>query len=148
MKGQIEIDAPLSKVFDLYIDKQNYARWKSGFVNYEPVSGNTTEKGSVVLLNYKGYTMRETVEEINPPNLYVARYERLQNGKPMMTHVADSQFIALDDNKTRIIVNSEVTNVNGFVMKLVVKLMAKMGEKQLNDQLKLFKNLAEKSASS
>jgi Polyketide cyclase / dehydrase and lipid transport len=147
MKAQIEIDATISNVFELYINKKNYGQWKSGFVNYELVSGQPDEKGSAVLLHYQNYTMTETVEEIDKPDRYVTRYERLQNGKPMMTHIADSQFTAIDANKTRITINSDVVKVNGFIMKLMITLMAKLGEKQLNDQLKSFKIMVEKPIS-
>ena len=144
MTMQLEINAPVNKVFDLFIDKSKFPDWKIGFVSYEQVSGAPGEVGAVARLNYKRYAMIETVRRKDKPNLYIAAYEYLQNGKTMMEHEAVNTFTAISDNKTLVEVTSEIKKVNGFFNKLFVSLMAKAGEKQFRDQLKLFKELAEK----
>lgn len=145
MTTKIEIQAPIDKVFKLFIDKDKFPEWKIGFINYEPISGLPGEEGAITRLTYKNYCMIETILKKNIPGLYTAAYEFVQNNRTMMKHTAVHKFTPLTTNKTAIEVASEVTEVNNFMMKIFMKIFPNAGKKQLEDQMKHFKILAEKN---
>jgi uncharacterized membrane protein len=143
MTATIEISAPAGKVFDLFIDKSLFPKWKIGFISAEHLNGIPGEKGSVTRLNYKRYTMTETVIENERPGLYITAYNFIQKGKTMMEHTAAHRFKAVSVDKTLLEVNSQVTKISGFLNRIIIRLMAKAGEKQALEQLKLFKKTVE-----
>jgi uncharacterized membrane protein len=144
MIAAIDVNLPVDKVFDLFLDKEKFPAWKVGFVKYELLSGTPGAEGCVTKLIYKKYTMIETVLQINKPHQYTTQYDHMQNNQVMLVHKAVNKFIPIGGG-TRIEVESEVVKTNNFFTAIIMKLFAKAGEKQFHDQLKLFKTLAEKN---
>lgn len=145
MTTRIEVSAPMEVVFNLFLDKTRFKEWKTGFVSYEAVSGVPGSEGAVTRLNYKRYTMIETIQTVDKPHQYTAVYEHQQNNSTMLVHKAVNKFTALGADKTLIMVEADIVKVNNFFMKIMVKLMAGAGEKQSREQLALFKIMAEKA---
>ncbi len=140
MKVSIEINAGIEKVFDLFTDKSRFGDWKIGFVNYEQM-GSTGERTK---LNYKKFVLIETVLSKKKPNEYIAAYEHLQNNRTMMTHRARNTFTRQGENRTLVEVESEITEVNNFMVQIMTNLFAGAGKKQLANQMQLFKKIVEK----
>jgi hypothetical protein len=144
MKAKIEINLPQENVFDLFTDKQKFSEWKIGFLNYEPLNGTQGEIGSTTKLTFKRFVMIETIKAKDKPNLYTTTYDYMQNDKILMSHIAEHKFAEISNNKTLLEVRSEIITINNLLMKIMLKLMAKSGERQFHHQLKLFKIMAEK----
>jgi uncharacterized membrane protein len=143
MTAAIEVNLPVDKVFDLFLDKEKFPAWKIGFVKYEVLSGTPGMVGCVTKLIYKKFVMIETVLQNNKPHQYTTQYDHMQKDSVMLVHKAINKFTPVGDS-TRIEVESEVVKTNNFFTALMMKLFAKVGEKQFHDQLKLFKALAER----
>lgn len=143
MKTQVEVELPINKAFDLFLDKSTYKEWKKDFVSYEPVSGTPGEVGAVTNLVYKDYVMVETIVSKRDHCAYSATYEHIRGGRSMVFHIAQNQFTVLSPHRTLIEVDGEITRVNGFMMKLMMKLMAGAGQKQAQEQLNKFKAVFE-----
>ena len=147
MIAKIEVDAPIDRVFDHFLDKRNFPRWKIGYVGLETISGREGEEGTVTMLNYKKFSMIETIEKKDRPIIYITRYDFMQGGRKKMRHRSTNRFVAMGENRTLVEVYNEILEVNGFFTKLFVTLMSKVGEKQFHDQLQLFKGMVEEVAS-
>jgi hypothetical protein len=143
MKTSIQINLPIEKAFELFMDKNNFKNWKKEFVSFEQISGSSDEIGSVTKLVYTKFTMFETIVSKNSPSEYVATYEYKRGAKTQMFHKAVNTFTLLDANKTSIVVNSEIIKVNGIFLNLMMKLMAGAGRKYSQEQLDKFKVFAE-----
>jgi hypothetical protein len=127
----------------MYLGKNHYKEWKKDFISYENISGLTGESEAMTMLIFKRMSMIETVVSKNMPLEIKLRYEHKQRGRTTMVHEATSHFVSIADNKTLIEVDSEVTEVKGVFMKMVLKLMAGAGKKYSQQQLDQFKVFAE-----
>ncbi len=121
---KIEINAPITKVFNLSLDKARFKEWKKDFVGYEPVSSAPAQQGAVTKLNYRKYAMIETILTMEEPRSYTASYAHIHSDRTMLVHTAANTFTALDDNRTLVEVDARITKVNNFLMKIMVRLMA------------------------
>jgi hypothetical protein len=143
MKISVELDLPINKVVDLFADQNNFRYWKKDFIRYEPVSGLSGEVGAVTRLIGKRGIMLETIVSKNLPSEIIQTYDHMRGEKTMMSHRAINRFVSLTPNKTLYELDSEVTQVKNFLMRLMLKLMAGAGKKYAQGQLDQFKAFAE-----
>ena len=139
----IEVNAPISKVAQLFDNKNKLKEWQDGFVSYEPVSGKPGTKGAIARVNYKTgkntFALTETILVKNMPNEITALYEHKH-----MTNTMSNIFTALNAGKTRLETEIHYTKFNGFVPRLMASLMPGMFKKQTQKWLDSFKVFAEK----
>jgi hypothetical protein len=139
----VEIDLPIDKVVELFMDKENFKEWKKDFVRYEHISGTPDEVGAVTKLVYKRLTMFETITSKRLPAEIVEEYEHKRGKATIMFHKAINRFTSIEQSKTLYELDSEVTKVVGLLPTLIMKLMASAGRRYAQDQLEQFKALAE-----
>lgn len=144
MKCSIEINAPINKVVDLFINPGLYKEWKKDFLSFEHVSGTPSQVGAVTKLNFKRVTMFETITSSSLPNEISATYDHKRGEKTMMIHKATNRFSAIPGNKTLYETESEITKVVGILPKIIMGLMAGAAKKYYSNQLFLFKSMVEK----
>ena len=144
MKYSIEINAPVNKVVELFMDPDLYKEWKKDFLSYERISGNPGQVGAVTKLNFKRVTMFETITSSKLPNEISGTYEHKRGEKTMMIHKSTNRFSAIPGNKTLYEQESELTKVVGFIPKLIMGLMSGAAKKYYQNQLSLFKATVEK----
>jgi hypothetical protein len=143
MNPSIEINAPINKVVELFMDKRNFKDWKKDFISYEHISGTAGEVGAVTKLVYKRVTILETIISKNLPAEIVEIYEHKHGDKTVMVHQSTYHFTSLEGNKTRMEVVMETLKIEGFMMKLIMTIFAGAGRKYAQDQLNMFKTLVE-----
>src|SRR5215471_8724758 len=119
MKYSVEIDAPVKKVVDLFMNPDHYTEWKKDFISYERVSGTPGQAGAVTRLKFKQVTMFETITSSNLPNEISAEYEHKRGKNTVMFHKATNRFSTLQGNNTLYDTEIEVTKVIGFIPRLV-----------------------------
>jgi hypothetical protein len=144
MKPSIEIELPIKRVFELFMDKTNFKEWKKDFISYEHISGTAGEVGAVTKLVYKRVTMFETIISKNSPTEIIAEYEHKSSEKTIMFHRATNHFTALSDNRTLIEVDMKITKIIGFLAKIIMTIMAGAGKKYAQTQLNQLKVFAER----
>ena len=144
MKLTIEINLPIGKVVELFMDKANFKEWKKDFISYEPVSGTPGKVGAVTKLSFKRVTLVEKITSENLPSEISYEYEHKRGTKIVMIHQASNRFTPLQENKTQYELESEMTKVFGFLPRIIMKLMAGAVRKYEQDQLDQFKIFAEK----
>lgn len=140
----VEINLPINKVVELFMDKNNFKEWKIDFISYEYISGTPNEVGAITKLVYKRFTMLETIVSKKLPNEIAEIFEHKRGDKTSMAHTASNRFTSLAENKTLFEIETEVTKVEGFFLKLIMTLMAGAGKKYAQKQLDRFKTFAEK----
>jgi hypothetical protein len=138
-----EIDRPIANVVKLFMNKANYKHWKKDFIGYENISGTEGEVGSVTKLFFKRITLVETITFKNLPHEIREEYENKHGNNTLMIHTAINRFLALSDNRTRYTTEIEMTKIFGFLMKIMLPLMAGAGKKQAQEQLAMFKTFVE-----
>ena len=143
MNPSIEINLPIQRVAELYTDKNNFQHWKKGFTSFEMVSGSSNEVGSVCKLYFKKETIIETITSNNLPFEISQEYEHKNGEKTIMFHTAVNRFIAVTESRTLIEMEMKVSDVTGFILKLMIKMMAGAGRRYAQDQLIQFKGFAE-----
>jgi hypothetical protein len=144
MTPTIQINLPINKVVELFMDKSNFKEWKKDFISYEHISGIPGEVGAVTKLVSKRVTMFETITSKNFPAEIIEEYEHKRGVKTVMVHKASNRFISIAENRTLFEVEMAIIKVDGFLLKLMMKLMAGAGRKYAQDQLNQFKVFAEK----
>ena len=70
-------------------------------------------------------------------------YEHKRGEEIIMIRKATNCFTSLAENKTLFEVDTELTEVNGILLKLIMKLMASAGKKYSQEQLNKFKRFVE-----
>ena len=139
-----EINLPVNKVVELFMDKNNFKEWKKDFVNFEHISGTLNNAGSTDKIVFKRVTLVETVISNNLPSEISYVYEHKRGNKTIMIHKASNRFTPLQENKTLYELDSEMTKVFGLLPKIIMGLMKGAGNKYVQDQLNQFKEFAEK----
>ncbi|HMR47359.1 MAG TPA: SRPBCC family protein [Bacteroidia bacterium] len=73
-ESRVEINAPVAKAFDVFIDTAMMKHWMPGFVSFKPLEGKIHTKGSTQLLvlnlNNEQFEITETLEDYSYPKLY------------------------------------------------------------------------------
>jgi hypothetical protein len=142
---QVEINLPINKVVQLFIDKNNFKAWKKGFISYKHIHGIPGEVGALTKLVTKQGIMYERIVSMNLPAEIIETYEHKRGNKTTMIHKAVNHFVSLTENKTLVEVKTEVIEIHGVLMKFIIKVMARAGEKFSQDQLNQFKVFSENS---
>ncbi|HOZ81310.1 MAG TPA: SRPBCC family protein [Bacteroidia bacterium] len=73
-ESRVQISAPVTKAFDIFIDTSMMKHWMPGFVSFKPLEGKMLTKGSkqllVLNLNNEQIEITETVEDYSYPKFY------------------------------------------------------------------------------
>ena len=128
----IKIQKPINELVELFNNPDNLKEWQDGFQRIEHVSGTPGQVGAVSNLYYimrgKEEVIEETLDSMNLPaemsGTYVHRH---------MSNTMKVEFVAIDKHTTRYINHIHYTQLNGFMIKLMAKLMPGMFKK-LNHQ--------------
>jgi len=132
--SEIEINAPIERVVDLFIDPSQLKKWIKELESFETLSGKARHIGSKSLLKFwvddKGMEVIETIMVRNLPYQLIGKYE-----SDDLAYTAENKFEDLGDNRTKYTVYMEfkfrgVMNLFGDAMK---KAFLKKSEEQLND---------------
>jgi len=143
-KVSVEINKPIKELFELFLDKNYFKEWKKDYLGYEYINGKQGEVDSKTKLIYKRQVMIETIVQKNEPREMIAEYEHQQGGKTNMFNRVTNKFTSLDKNRTLLEVETEITEVKGFLFRIMIKLMAGAGKKYAQIQLNQLKTFAEK----
>src|SRR5664279_5685384 len=139
-----EINVPVEKAFELFLDKDNLKEWQKELISYELITGVAGEVGAVTKLNYKTVTIFETISFKNIPHEVRGVYEHKRGEKTMMVHSTSNRFTRVGDNKTLFELEMQDVKFVGFLPKLLSKLMGRMFEKYHQNEVDQFKVFAEK----
>lgn len=141
-KCSVEIESPIERVVQLFLDQSQRAEWQDGYLRAEPVSGSPGEVGSVTRLFFESkrhkMELLETILAKDLPHEITGKYEHTH-----MVNTMRSRFTALGPARTRYDAEVHYTRFNGLMPKLMAKLMPGMFRKQTQKWLDQFKALAE-----
>lgn len=141
---QVEINAPIEKVIELFDNPDNLKDWQDGFISYEHLNGTPGQKDAKSKLIYKAG--RKTIELIETiitnklPEEFTALYEAKQ-----MVNTMTNRFLPKGNN-TLYVADIEYTQFNGLMLKLMIKLAPGMFRKQAQKWLDQFKDFVERKA--
>ena len=128
------INKPIKEVTEAFLDPESMKQSHEGFIAKELISGNPNETGAKYKLIYKKFEMTETIIANNLPHSFSGFYEHKH-----MTNTMKSTFEAISENETKFSSEIEYTKLNGFVIKVMVKLFPGMFKKQVEKWLQRFK---------
>ena len=138
----VDIDLSRDKVVELFDNPDNMQHWQDGFVSFEHISGTPGEVGAQSHVTYdmrgKKMVLLETVTVKNLPNAFHGTYQG-DFGKNTM----HNYFEVLDPNKTRWRAELDYIQMNGFMMKMMARLMPGMFRKQTQKWMDQFKEWSE-----
>jgi hypothetical protein len=140
-----EINVPVEKTFELFINKGHLKEWQKELMGYEHVNGIPGAVGAVTKLNYKTVTIIETITFINKPNEIKGIYDHKRGEKTVMIHNSSNRFSPIGGNKTLFELEMQDVKFVGWLPKLLSKLMGKMFEKYHQNEVNQFKVFAEKT---
>lgn len=138
-----EINQPINRVVELFLNKSNLKEWQKELVNFEYIRGTPNEIGSVSKIVYKSVIIFETILSKNLPNEIKAEYEHKRGNNTVMVHQATNRFSALGENKTFFELEMEYTRFVGFLPKLMSKLMGGAFKKYYQKQVEQFRIFSE-----
>ena len=137
-----EIELPVSKVAELFMNKDNLRFWQQGFISHEHIRGIPGEPGckSIITVRHGNRTLvlTETIIFKNLPAEIDALYEHEH-----MTNTMSNRFVSLGDNKTRFDAIVEYTHFNGFFPNVMAFMMPWVFKKQTQKWVNHFKEFAE-----
>lgn len=138
---EIEINLPIARVIELFDNPDNLQKWQPGLLSFEHLSGTPGQPGAKSRLTLRmgrgKMIMTETVTVRNLPDEFSGTYE-VKN----VFNIVKNRFIALSENKTKYISESEF-QFKGF-MRIIAFFMPGAFKKQSQKYLQLFKEFAEK----
>lgn len=140
-----EINVPIQKAAELFLNKDNLKEWQKELISYEHISGIPGEVGSKTKLSYKSVTIFETIILKNMPAEIKGFYEHKARKKTVMTHNTSNRFSRIGENKTLFELEMEDVKFVGFLPKLLSKLMGRMFEKYHQNEVDQFKIFAERA---
>lgn len=137
---QVEINAPIDDVVQLWNNEAHFHRWQDGFESITVLEGDKGEVGSKsrILLksNKRSMVLTETILINDLPREKKGLYEHEH-----MDNTQSSRFETIDENTTRYISEVEYVKFKGFLPKLMGMLFPRMFKKQSQkwmDQFKIF----------
>lgn len=135
------INQPKDIVIKAFLNPDNMIFWTKNLENYEVISGNPGEIGSIATLHYlengKRYEMKDELIECKPGKRYVSKV----TGETISANV---ETILNDIGRdTEIIINWSGKS-NNVLTNSILTLMKKRMIYQSQNELKFFKNLVEK----
>ena len=138
----IEINSPISKVVDLFMNTDKMKEWQEGFKSKELISGKPSEVGAKSRILYKtkhqDMELIETIISNNLPKEINAIYDHIH-----MSNRQRTCFYAMNENQTKMEINIEDVKFNSFLPKLMSVFMRGAFEKQSRKWFDNFKALAE-----
>lgn len=138
----IDINKPIHELVDLFNNPDNLKEWQDGFQRLEHLSGTPGQKGAISNLYYimrgKEEVIQETLISMNLPSEMSGTYVHRH-----MSNTMQVEFEAIDEENTRYINHIHYTELNGFMIKLMAKLMPGMFKKQVQKWQNQFKAFAE-----
>ncbi|NNE27423.1 MAG: SRPBCC family protein [Saprospiraceae bacterium] len=141
-KCSVIINKPLDEVVALFKDPDNLKHWQDGFQSYEPLSGAPGEPGSKSAFVYQQgknrIELEETIEVNDLPDEFTADYVHTHMSNKMTNH-----FESLPGGQTLYEAYIDYYKLNGWMIKLMVKLFPGMFKKQTQKWLDQFKKFAE-----
>jgi hypothetical protein len=139
-----EINVPIKKAFELFLNKDNLKEWQKELISYEHISGISGDVGSITKLSYKSVTIFETIIFKNMPYEIKGFYEHKAGKKTVMVHNTSNRFHLISENQTLFELEMQDVKFVGFLPKLMSKLMGGMFERYHQKQVSQFKIFAEK----
>ena len=137
---EIEINAPLATVVELFDRPANMSQWMPNLTGIETLSGTAGHVGAKSKMSFNnGRSMEETVLLRNLPEEFTASYE-FQG----LTYVVQNHFYGLPRDKTRY-VSVQDFRLKGW-MKLMGALMPGVFRKESMKHMVMFKAFVERSA--
>ncbi len=139
--SQIEINAPITAVIDLFDNPDNLGKWMEGLQEFTHLSGTLGEPGAksrlVFQMGKRKIEMIETVTVRDLPNEFSGTYEAQG-----VFNLVKNQFTSLSGNKTLYTVETEF-QFKGF-MRILAFFMPGAFKKQTFKHLSDFKAFVEK----
>lgn len=137
---QIEIEAPVEKVVELFNSADNLPKWMDGLLSYEHLDGKPGEPGAKARLIFKRgkgtMEMTETIRVNNLPEEFSGTYEA--GG---VLNIQSNRFQKLKNKKTLYTTENEF-RMKGF-LKLMGWLMPGAFKKQSMKYMRSFKEFVE-----
>jgi hypothetical protein len=137
-----DIDLPVAKVAELFMNKDDLRFWYQGFISYEHIRGVPGEPGCKSLITVrhgnKTLVLTETIIFKNLPAEIDALYEH-EN----MTNTISNLFISLGDHKTRYEAHVRYTKFNGLWPNMMSVLMPWMFKRQTQKWIDHFRDFAQ-----
>ena len=140
--GSIEINKPLDKVVELFLDQNNLKEWQEGFVSKKLVSGTDGQKDAVSKIQFKQgkreMELTETITNNNLPHSIEAFYHHEHMDNSLKT-----SFTAISESVTKYEIDGEYIAFRGFIPKLMAKLFPSIFRKQAEKWVHNFKRFVE-----
>ncbi len=140
MKSSVEINLPMDKVIELFLDKNNLKEWKKNFVTFGNVSGIPGQVGAVTVLVFKTGNLWETIVSKNLPTEIITDYE---HQKTKVVHTTIHNFTSLSENKTLIEEEKYIRKHHSILSRIIIAIFANNAQRYEQDQLNKFKIFAE-----
>jgi len=143
----IEINKSLDLVVKSFRADEHYPACFKDYISKQLISGEPQQNGTKTALMYQfgknQMKLTETILENNLPHHFLAEYDC----QPMC-NTMESQFEALSQNQTKLIIDVHYTRFTGFMPNMLKLFGARMFKKQSQNFLDLFKEFVENQASS
>ena len=139
-----EINQPIDKVVELFLNRDNLKHWQKELISIEPISGTYNEIGCKTKYVHKSITIIETIITKNLPHEIKGYYEHLAGKRTVMAHNTSHRFTKLSESKTLFELEMQEVQFIGFLPKLMSKLMGGMFEKYHQNEVDQFKIFAER----
>ncbi|QRM90473.1 hypothetical protein FG167_14940 [Lacinutrix sp. WUR7] len=134
----IDINASRNKVVSVFLDPNKQHHFQDGFIRKELLSGKMNEVGTKSKLIYKKLELIETIELNNLPDAFKGLYEHKHTTNTM--HVT---FTAINPETTRYVSQIDYIKLNGFIIKILMKLFPGMFKNQVDTWMRQFKTYIE-----
>lgn len=136
------INLPVDKVVELWANEEYFDQWQDGFESIELLEGEKDAigaKSKITLQQGKRkLELIETIQINNLPKEKKALYEHTH-----MSNTQSSRFENIANFRTRYTSEVEYIKFNGFIPKLIARLLPGMFEKQSQKWMDQFKDFAE-----
>jgi uncharacterized membrane protein len=138
---EIVINRSREEVWRIFDNPENMLRWQPTLQSFVPHSGQPGQIGAVSKLTYKEngrqVILTETITGRREPEEFAGDYST-----GVATNHIKNRFIRLDDNKTRWVVESDVS-FHGVLWKLAALFLKERIWKRCIEDMNRFKQLAE-----
>lgn len=141
-EGFIDINKPQEEVARIFANPDNLKHYQDGFIKKELISGQSGTSGAISKMYYKygkrDMVLTETIVKNNLPHSFEAQYHHKH-----MDNSLTSEFIVLDEHKTRYKYYGSYTRISWVMPKLIAILYPKLYKKQVEKWMRQFKTFVE-----
>jgi len=134
-KCTIDINKPVDKVVDVFLNPDSYQYTQDGFKSKELISGSLGQEGSKSKLVYEKLELIETILKNDLPNEFLGLYEHKHT-----TNTMKVWFETLNENSTRYHSEIEYTKFNSLLIKIIARNFPSMFKKQVLKWIVKFKD--------